>query len=116
MELHLFARFHARPGLADAVRRAIREVEGPTRAEPGCLAFAAFQSIRDPDELYIHSHWRDRAAFEVHASLPHTMHFMETVAPLLDHPFHATLAAPLDAEPIAVAADVENREAGSTTG
>jgi quinol monooxygenase YgiN len=95
MELFLFARFHARPGLADAVREAIREVEGPSREEPGCLAFGAFQSVRDPDELYIHSRWRDRAAFELHAGLTHTVRFVETVEPLLDHPFHATLAAPL---------------------
>jgi quinol monooxygenase YgiN len=104
MELFLFARFHARPGMADAVRRAMREVEGPTRAEPGCLAFGAFQSVRDPDELYVHSRWRDRAAFDLHASLPHTVRFVETVEPLLDHPFHATLAAPLQPDADAVTA------------
>jgi quinol monooxygenase YgiN len=30
------------------------------------------------------------AAFENHAELPHTIRFIETVEPLLDHPFKVT--------------------------
>ena len=68
------------------------EVQGPTREEHGCLNYGAFRSVRDPDEFYIHSRWRDMAAFEQHAELPHTVRFVATVEPLLDHPFKATLA------------------------
>ena len=35
---------------------------------------------------------RQAAAFERHAELPHTVRFVETVEPLLDHPFKATLS------------------------
>ena len=31
------------------------QVHGPTRQEPGCLSYGAFQSVRDPDEFYIHA-------------------------------------------------------------
>jgi quinol monooxygenase YgiN len=51
--------------------------------------------VRDPDEFYIHSRWTNLAAFELHASLAHTVHFLETVEPLLDHPFRVTLAEQL---------------------
>jgi quinol monooxygenase YgiN len=88
----VFARLHARPGRRDAVLRAMRDVAEPTRAEAGCLAYGAFQSIRDPDEFYIHSCWKDTSAFERHAELPHTLRFVAAVEPLLDHPFKASLA------------------------
>ncbi len=67
-------------------------VQGPTRVEPGCLDYGAFRSVRDPDEFYIHSRWKDLRAFEAHAELPHTVRFLAAVEPLLDHPFKATVA------------------------
>jgi quinol monooxygenase YgiN len=95
MEIFVFARLHARPGRRDEVRQAMYEVQGPTRVEPGCLAYGAYHSVRDPDEFYIHSAWQDLAAFERHAELPHTVRFVESVESLLDHPFKATLAGRL---------------------
>src|SRR6476661_1318886 len=38
MEMDFFARFHARPGCAEALAGAIHEVIDPTRAEPGCVS------------------------------------------------------------------------------
>lgn len=95
MELFLFARFHARPGCEPALREAIKAVEGPTKLEPGCLGYRAFQSVRTPGEFYVHSRWRDEAAFELHASLPHTVTFIATVEALLDHPLSVSLTEPL---------------------
>lgn len=95
MEVFVFARLHARPGRQREVHQAMFEVQGPTREEPGCLAYGAFRSIRDPGEFYIHSRWQDMAAFDRHAGLPHTVRFLETLEPLLDHPFVATLSQQL---------------------
>lgn len=89
MELFIFVRFHARANREDAVERALREVSGPTREEPGCLGYQLFRSIRDPGLFYVHSRWKDEAAFETHAELPHTVRFLEHVAPLVDHPVEA---------------------------
>ena len=55
MEIFVFARLHALPGKHADVKRAMFEVQGPTREEPGCLSYGAFRSVRDPDEFYIHS-------------------------------------------------------------
>jgi quinol monooxygenase YgiN len=92
MEIFVFARFHARPGQRSQVRQAMFEVQGPTRQELGCLSYGAFQSVRDPDEFYMHTRWKDMTAFERHAVLTHTVRFVETVEPLLDHPFKVTLS------------------------
>ncbi len=86
MELFIFARFHARPGNEAAVAEAMRDGLAPTRKEPGCLRIHHYRSIRDPRLFFIHSVWKDEAAFENHAGLPHTVRFLERVEPLIDHP------------------------------
>lgn len=91
MELFFFARFHARSGNERAVADALRDVLAPSREEPGCLSIHAFRSIRDPRLFYIHSRWKDEAAFEVHAGLSHTVRFIERVETLIDHPLDTTL-------------------------
>ncbi len=95
MDLFIFGRFHARPGEERAVEEALRDVVGPSRAEAGCLSIQAFRSTRDPRLFYIHSRWVDEAAFDHHASLPHTVRFVERVQALIDHPLEVTRAAPI---------------------
>ena len=92
MELFIFARFHARPGNESGVAEAILDNMPPSRAEPGCLNIHAYRSVRDPRLFYIHSRWKDEAAFEEHAGLPHTVRFLERVQPLIDHPLDVTRA------------------------
>jgi len=92
MGLFIFARFHARKGKEDAVAQALQDVVVPSREEAGCLSINAFRSTRDPGLFYIHSHWKDEAAFDLHATLPHTGRFVERVEPLIDHPLEVTRA------------------------
>src|SRR5262249_48154215 len=89
MDLVIFARFHARPGNERAVADAILANLPPTREEPGCLQIHAFRSIRDARLFYIHSRWKDEAAFEEHARLPRMLRFVEHLESLIDHPFDA---------------------------
>jgi quinol monooxygenase YgiN len=92
MELFIFGRFHARAGEEAALTQALDEVLGPTRAEPGCLSIHAFRSIRDPRLFYIHSRWTGEEAFDVHATLPHTVRFLERADALVDQPREVTRA------------------------
>ena len=92
MNLYIFARFRAKPGNESAVEAALRDVVPPTRAEPGCIGINTFRSIRDPRLFYLHSRWVDEAAFDLHATLPHTVRFIETVQPLIDHELDVTRA------------------------
>lgn len=96
MELFIFARFHAHPGNEDVVAKVLLDVLAPSREEPGCLSIHAFRSTRDPRLFYIHSRWKDEAAFEHHAGLPHTLRFVERLEPLIDHPLDVTRAARID--------------------
>jgi quinol monooxygenase YgiN len=90
--MFFFARFHARRSKERAVAEALLDVLAPSREEPGCLSIHAFRSIRDPRLFYIHSRWKNDAAFDVHAGLSHTVRFIERVEPLIDHPLDTTRA------------------------
>ncbi len=92
MPFFIFARFHVHEGREADAASALHDVLAPTRAEPGCLAIDAFAATRNPRLFYIHSRWVDEAAFELHATLPHTVRFVETMTPLIDHPFEPTRA------------------------
>ena len=83
MELFVLVRLQAKPGNEVEVEAALREVVPPSREEAGCLYIHAFHSLRDPQVFYIHSRWKDEAAFDLHAKLPHTLRFIERVEPLL---------------------------------
>jgi len=78
------------------VAETLRDVLAPSREEPGCLSIQAFRSVRDPQLFYIHSRWKNEAAFDDHAGLPHTMRFVEHVQPLIDHPLDVTRAERID--------------------
>ena len=90
MELYIFARFHAREGCEGAVEQALRAVVEPSREEPGCLSIHAFRSTRDKRVFHIHSRWTNEGAFEHHATLPHTVLFVERMEKLVNHPLDVT--------------------------
>jgi len=96
VELYIFARFHAREGMENRVAAAMGEMLPPVRAEPGCISIQVFRSARDGRLFYLHSRWVDEAAFERHATLPHTQRFIETVGPLIDHPLDVVRTNPLE--------------------
>ncbi|HEX3431560.1 MAG TPA: putative quinol monooxygenase [Rhizomicrobium sp.] len=94
-ELYVFARFHAREGMEEAVAKAMREMLAPVRAEPGCITIDVFRSTRDSKLFCLHSRWVDEQAFDLHATLPHTRRFIETVEPLIEHPLDVARTRPL---------------------
>lgn len=65
---------------------AMREMLPPVRAEAGCISIQVFRSTRDARLYCLHSRWVNEAAFDVHASLPHTQHFIRIMETLVDHP------------------------------
>ena len=86
MELFAFLRLHAGAGNESAVEAALRSVIDSSREEPGCVSIYAFRSTEDARLFYIHSRWKDEAAFQRHAGLAHTVRFLASVDPLLDQP------------------------------
>src|SRR5579862_167360 len=96
-ELYIFARFHAREGMEERVAIAMREMLPPVRAETGCISIEVFRSTRDRRLFCLHSLWEDEATFDLHATLPHTRHFIEAVEALIDHPLDVVRGRRLEA-------------------
>jgi quinol monooxygenase YgiN len=95
VELFIFGRVRARPGDERAVEEALGEVVGLSREEAGCVSIQAFRATRDPRLFHIHSRWVDEAAFDHHATLPHTVRFIERVQALIDQPLEVTRTRPI---------------------
>jgi len=89
-ELVIFARFHAIAGKEDALAAELRDTVARVRVEPGCISIEAYRSVRDPRLFWLHARWTDEAAFDRHAALPATNHFVERTERLMDHPFDVT--------------------------
>jgi quinol monooxygenase YgiN len=84
MEMTFIARFHVRAGAEAAAEAAMVEVGAATKAEAGCLEYRQLRSRGDPRAFVIYSRWRDEAAFDLHAELPHTRRYLETMNGLID--------------------------------
>ncbi len=88
--LYIFARFHSKEGYEQEVSEALREEIPLARAEAGCVSIDAYNATRYPQLFFIYSCWRDEAAFDLHAEMPHTIHFLERVTAAIDHPLDVT--------------------------
>jgi quinol monooxygenase YgiN len=86
MSFHSIIRFEPLPGKEAAFRDEVLRVVESSRAETGCLNINLFESARSPFAFAIHSEWVDEAAFDRHASLPHTVRFLAAAQTLLTHP------------------------------
>jgi quinol monooxygenase YgiN len=84
--MHFFVRLEPHPGKASEFREELLRVVESSRAEAGCLSMRLFESLHEPFQFAIHSEWRDEAAFELHARLPHTVRFLAAARELLTHP------------------------------
>jgi quinol monooxygenase YgiN len=84
MEMYIFGRFHVLEGMQTEAEKALADVVQASREEAGCVNIHAFRAMRDARLYYIHSTWKDAAAFELHATVPHTVRFLERITELSD--------------------------------
>jgi quinol monooxygenase YgiN len=85
LSFHFIVRFEPLPGKEAAFREELLRVVEPSRGETGCLSIHVYESLRQPFVFAIHSEWTDEAAFELHATLPHTVRFLAAAETLLMH-------------------------------
>lgn len=58
-------------GREDELKKDLLALSGPTRAEPGCLAYDLYQSPERHNRFMRYELWRDAAALEAHKATPH---------------------------------------------
>jgi quinol monooxygenase YgiN len=90
MSLHIFIRFEPKSGKSQQLLEELTRVIPPSRVEPGCVRINLCQTTHEPLACYNHSEWVDEKAFENHAQLPHTKHFLSQLPDLMANPFLTT--------------------------
>jgi quinol monooxygenase YgiN len=67
----LGVRWVARAGEEEHVAELIRQLIGPSRAEPGCLQYDAHRDPDDPRVFFLFEKWADEEALRAHEQSPH---------------------------------------------
>lgn len=65
-EVWVTARFVAKAGMADEMRRHLRELVQAVRLEKGCLFDDCVQDTEDPNAFTFIEHWETMADFDAH--------------------------------------------------
>lgn len=74
-ERPMIAVVRALPGHDVQLARAIAELAGAVRREPGCKEFRPFQDAANPGVFYLYEIYDDIEAFRVHLGTAHVAHF-----------------------------------------
>lgn len=78
------ARWRVKQGHLDDVLAHVAELRTASLEEPGCLEYAAFQSLDAPDSLLLIERYRDDASLQAHRQSPHYGALVaERILPLL---------------------------------
>ena len=93
---HFIVSFDPQPTNAAAFREELLRVAETSRREAGCVRMDVFESVRHPYKFAIHSEWIDEAAFELHASLPHTAWFLSAAEKLVGRPIEGLRLREID--------------------
>jgi quinol monooxygenase YgiN len=76
--LTVVARLRAAKGKGDALAALLVEQAASVRAnEPGCLAYRAHRSTRDPELFVFYEMYADEAALDAHRAAPHLAAFRQ---------------------------------------
>ena len=83
MSLHVVATIPTDPAASDAVRAGLADLIAATRAEEGCLAYAAYESSAVPGTYVTVEEWREQADLDAHMQTPHIAQAFDTLGPVL---------------------------------
>ena len=85
-DLVVIAVARAKPENAHDLGQALREVAGPTRAQPGCVSFSLYRSAEDPCVIVGLERWASKEAHDRHLQGAHVQKLMSQMMPVLAEP------------------------------
>jgi quinol monooxygenase YgiN len=65
------ALWQAKEGCEERIAEIMRELAGPSRAEPGCLFYQPHRSPQDSRLFYLYEQYADEAAYKAHMDSEH---------------------------------------------
>ena len=85
-DLIVFASARAKPGKEKDLERALRNVAGPTRSQPGSVAFSLYRSQENPAMILALERWGSKTEHERHLQGTHVQKLMSAMADILAEP------------------------------
>jgi quinol monooxygenase YgiN len=86
MPLRVIAQAWAKPGKEAELKAALVALAEPSREEPGCLMWEAYDDPEEPRRFLTVELWADQAAFAEHMSMPHVRAIIARAEALLAAP------------------------------
>lgn len=78
--VNLIAQIDAKPGAETQVVEALRTLVAPSRAESGCVSYAAYRSKDAGTTFYVLETWQSPEALDTHTRSPHFQAFSAAIA------------------------------------
>ena len=85
------ARFKARPGMEETLRRELLALIDPTTAEDGCINYDLHQSADDKALFMFYENWLSREDLDDHLQMPYLQAFLARTDELLAEPAEISL-------------------------
>jgi uncharacterized protein (TIGR02246 family) len=85
-DLIVIASAKAKPGKMQELELALREVGGPTRAQPGLVTFSLYRSEDDPSVIVGLERWASKGHHDQHLQGEHVQKLMTAMGPVLAEP------------------------------
>jgi quinol monooxygenase YgiN len=90
-KLTVLARFRAKSGMEEDLKKLLLALIGPSRSDEGCINYDLHQAIDDPALFILYENWQSREHLDKHSATPHVEHFRSAGKALLGEPPELTL-------------------------
>lgn len=85
-DLIVIASAKAMPGKEKELERALRDVAGPTRSQPGSVQFSLHRSVTDPAVIVGFERWASKQDHDRHLQGTHVQKLMAAMSGILAEP------------------------------
>lgn len=82
-QVTVVARFKAKPGKEEMLKKELVGLLEPSRADEGCINYNLHQGIEDPGLFIFYENWQSRELLRKHSVNPHLVAFRERVKDIL---------------------------------
>jgi quinol monooxygenase YgiN len=96
-EINTVAVITAKPGSADAVEAALRELAVATQAEDACILYSLQRGLENPDIFVTVEKWASKEGLDAHLASPHVTAVLASAIELLAEQPQIIATLPLDA-------------------
>lgn len=83
-EIIVVAEMQGQAGKIDELRRELRALLAPTRAEERCILYEMHERVDQPGVFLFYEIWESPSALEAHLATPHLQRFFALVPELLE--------------------------------